>query len=151
MLVYAFGFSYDRRGFGDLTLMRVEHQDVIESSTELWRGAARTGSIDKTGKLVNALPVENWMGMEPPVKTTERAMWIDKPENGWKYRLYRNVKGVWTWTRYLIHPDGNLPGTEGCIGILGQNALELYEMLMSIHTEVDSVMLYVNPFSGRGV
>jgi hypothetical protein len=42
--------------------------------------------------------------------------------HGWKVRLYKVVDGEPVFTHYLIHPDGGLPGSKGCIVIQGTDA-----------------------------
>jgi hypothetical protein len=54
--------------------------------------------------------------LEAPVITDEKGM-KDVNGFGWKTRLVPQFKTE----RFglLIHPDGNIPGTKGCIGISG--------------------------------
>jgi hypothetical protein len=112
-------FDYKDMGYGILK--------VIDNNTVIWSGNARTGSITSNAKgivLKNALPQGLWYGMEKPVFTNEDSMCIGG-EPGWKFRLYDQQR---TWTHYLIHPDGNRPGTKGCIG-LQLTHLELKSLL----------------------
>lgn len=109
--MYRLDYEYNRRGFGELRLM--DSDSVVDQYT------ARTGSIRRDGKLVNAIPPDTWEILEMPVATTEVGMWIAGPHHGWKVRLYRHGK----YTRYLIHPDGGLPGSKGCIAIQGTDAV----------------------------
>lgn len=100
--MYRITFDYDNRGYGDLIVYNGD--EVID----YWE--CRTGSIDLTGKLVNAICPGNWTGRVKSVDTTEIAMVVDG--FGKKFRLW-NQAGE--WTNYLIHPDGNKPGSQGCI------------------------------------
>lgn len=109
-------FKYGVRGYGDLILTR------DGSFVRSW--LCRTGSINAKGQLVNAIDPTDWQILKPSVETAETAMIIDG--YGWKIRLYTE-KGE--YTHYLIHPDGNLPGTAGCIGIQGTNAKPLKNLL----------------------
>ena len=34
-----------------------------------------------------------------------------------------------------VHPDGNVPGTEGCIGILGDGTIKLFYLLKSLRNK----------------
>jgi hypothetical protein len=108
-------FFYNVRGFGELRLM--EGDMMIDSYL------CRTGSIGHDGKLKNGLPVGDYVIIEPSVNTDELGMYIHKGA-GWKIRLYRVQKdGQLKRTRLLVHPDGNKPGTLGCIGIQGTDAI----------------------------
>lgn len=121
-------FFYNARGFGDLRLMG-ETQYPVDSYS------CRTGSIDKDLKLKNALPAGKYEIIEPSVKTDEIGMYIHNGR-GWKIRLYRVKKnGELKYTHYLIHPDGNKPGTGGCIGIQGTDAPALREELDRVLTQ----------------
>lgn len=109
-------FYYNTRGFGNLRL--INSGNIVDDYM------CRTGSINSSGKLVNALPVGDWLCLEPSVDTTEVSMFIHEGK-GWKIRLYRVTEDGYKWTRYLIHPDGGRVinnGTKGCIGILGSDA-----------------------------
>lgn len=109
-------FTYNDKGYGDLSI--VQYNVVVRS----W--LARTGSINKQGKLINAIKPGNWSGREVPVGTNEIAMVVDGV--GWKWRLW-DPDG--NWTHYLIHPDGNLPGSMGCIVLVNTAAIELRDRL----------------------
>ena len=116
-------FQPDARGFGRLVM----HND----SLMIHDYPARTGYISARGSLINAISSGVWTGRTPPVMTIERAMWIAGPDHGWKYRLW-DPRG--RWTHFLIHPDGNLPGSDGCIVIQGTDAPELFQTLTKIYT-----------------
>ncbi|MCP4704584.1 MAG: murein L,D-transpeptidase [candidate division Zixibacteria bacterium] len=58
-----------------------------------------------------------------------------------KYEPYRDKTGFAWWCRIIaqfetersgfgIHPDGNIPGTLGCIGIRLDNTKEVFEVLL---------------------
>lgn len=40
-----------------------------------------------------------------------------------------------------IHPDGNVPGTEGCIGVTENNTSDLFDWLNQNHQNVDEVIV----------
>jgi hypothetical protein len=40
-----------------------------------------------------------------------------------------------------IHPDGNVPGTQGCIGVTKNNTRDLFELLRSRNGEAISVIV----------
>jgi len=125
-------FRYDTRGFGMLRL----HQDHLIPLEY----AARTGSIDRQLYLVHSIPFGVWTITEPPVDTDEVAMTIE-PGLGWKVRML-TPEGL--WSRYLIHPDGNRPGTAGCIGIQGESALDLKQRIAEILNAQKEIPVYVN-------
>lgn len=103
--MYRCKFEYDNRGYGDLIIY---NGDTV---VDYWE--CRSGSIDTAGKLVHAIDKTLWRIIEKSVETSEIAMIVDG--YGRKSRLYRvDDKGV-HWTHYLVHPDGNKPGSEGCI------------------------------------
>lgn len=114
--MYSLKFDYNNKGRGDLLLLK-DNEPV-----RAWR--SRTGSINKKLELVNAIEATEWQILTPSEWTTESAMCLDGI--GWKIRLF-TAEG--RFTHYLIHPDGGLGGTEGCIGILNTVAIPLKEML----------------------
>lgn len=114
--MYSFTFHYDKRGHGDLTL--------YENGISIRYWAARTGSIDNSGRLVNAIPQGIWSIKERTVWTDESAMVVNG--TGWKVRLFDPAGN---WTHYLIHPDGGLPGSNGCIVLIGTIGLPLKERI----------------------
>ena len=119
---YRLEFSYDYRGFGDLVLF----EDAIRKDALL----CRTGSVGHGGELKNAIPPGEWLILDKSVNTEEPGMSVHVPQDGWKIRLYKKEGKV--RTRYLIHPDGGLGGTLGCIGIQGTNA-------QAFRFEIDSI------------
>lgn len=125
-------FCPNERGFGRLVL----HNDSLICFDQ----QARTGSVGLSGKLYNAIYNGVWMGREDPVKTNEKGMYVDRPANGWKYRLW-DPKGC--RSHYLIHPDGNLPGTEGCIGMIGDDCLDLFAYLTVAHKKQSAVPVLI--------
>jgi hypothetical protein len=125
-------FQPDHRGFGRLVM----HND----SLIVHDFPARSGHVNARGNLVDAIGRGIWTGREPPVKTAERAMWIAGPDHGWKYRLW-DPRG--RWTHFLIHPDGNLPGSMGCIVIQGTDAPELFQCLSKVHTLQSAVPVFI--------
>ena len=135
--MYKVTFEYDKKGYGDLV--------VWQDDNELDRWACRTGSLDKTGLLKNAIPCEVWRVKGPSVATTEIACIVSG--YGRKIRLWRMVKGKWAWTRYLFHPDGRLPGTEGCVAPIRSTPVkrlkELFTLLDRICEDQGTVLLEV--------
>ena len=127
---FSFTFHFDRRGHGDLVL-RQEGEAMRE-----W--TCRTGSIDKGGKLVNAIPVGIWKILDKPVWTNEPEMQIGGI--GWKARLY-TAEGQ--FTHYLVHPDGGLPGSKGCIVTIGTAALALKERIEQIIKDQQMILVEV--------
>ena len=127
-------FRYEEFGFGQLK--------VIENDNIIFQCNARTGSINN-GKLVKSLPRGLWYIKDAPVNTQEKSMIIApdfKPNTiGWKIRLYNQLRKR---TSYLIHPDGNKPGTLGCIGLFGM-CWELKNLLgLSIYKQKE-IKVYV--------
>lgn len=47
------------------------------------------------------------------------------PKSGWFLPLV--AKGSTLRRGFGIHPDGNLPGTEGCVGLLGEEAAKFWQ------------------------
>lgn len=114
--MYSMTFHYSRRGIGDLQLRKSGEID------RYW--TARTGSINASGELINAIEPGVWKILEMTTYTDEAAMIVDGI--GWKARLY-TPDGE--YSHYLIHPDGGKPGTAGCIGLIGTNAMPLKELI----------------------
>lgn len=137
--MYKLTFNYDKKGYGELQLI----DKSINRLVNHW--PCRTGSLDVRGCLKNAIPCETWQIRNPSVATTEIACVVKG--YGRKIRLYRLKNGIWTWTRYLIHPDGNKPGTEGCIapirGTPVKRLRELFTLLDKICAEQDPILLEV--------
>ena len=129
--MYRIEFGYGNLGFGRLRVIDTTCGVVFKCN-------ARTGSISN-GKLINALPRGLWYGKTKPVYTKEESM-IIKPEiRGWKFRLYDQFKKR---TSYLIHPDGNKPGTLGCIGVFGMH-WELRSLLNFIMYQQKGIKIFV--------
>ncbi len=59
--------------------------------------------------------------------------YLDKNNFGWF--LWLGVAG------YGIHPDGNVPGTEGCIGLTNPDTRDLFEELRKKHTSGFEVLV----------
>jgi hypothetical protein len=135
-------FAFNYRGYGDLVLF--DNGNVVD------RMLCRTGSISDEGLLVNSIALADWYLTETSVDTEEKAMSTVVGIDGWKIRLYQmEPNGDLLYTHYLIHPDGNLPGTDGCIGIQGTNAeafrLELDQAVKEqgkVHVNVTKKELY---------
>jgi hypothetical protein len=120
--MYKLTFEYDNRGYGELIVW----QD--EGVLDHW--ACRTGSLDAAGLLKNAIPCETWLVKGPSVATTEIACVVKG--YGRKIRLWRLIRGMWTYTRYLFHPDGRLPGTEGCVAPIRSTPVERLKELFAL-------------------
>jgi hypothetical protein len=127
---YSFTFHFDRRGHGDLVL-RQDGEAVRE-----W--ACRSGSINRDGTLVNCIPVGMWKILDQPVWTNEPEMMIGGI--GWKARLY-TAEGQ--FTHYLVHPDGGLPGSKGCIVTIGTAATALKERIEQMLKEQQVILVEV--------
>ena len=122
-------FTSDSKGFGELTL-----GDELSYK-------ARSGSIDSSGNLKNVIASGVWTIREPSVDTDEPGMVIT-PGMGWKSRLFTPIKNQ--WSHYLIHPDGNKPGTLGCIGIINQDAIELRDAIDAALMRQEFIEVYAN-------
>lgn len=129
--MYSLKFEYDKRGRGELVLLKDD--EVFRS----W--PCRTGSITPKLELVNALDPVDWQILAPSEWTDESAMCIEG--KGWKIRLY-TTDG--RFTHYLIHPDGGLGGTKGCIGIIGTVAIPLKELLDEALTKQLNIPVHVS-------
>lgn len=103
---------------------------------------ARTGSVDGSGQLVNAIvPYERWI-REKSQDTEEPAMVLGGI--GWKIRLWDKEGTSFRFTHFLIHPDGGLPGSKGCI-VTPTICLELRDRIDDIlFREQDKIPLYIN-------
>lgn len=119
-------FPYNEKGHGDLSI--IQYGTVVRSWT------ARTGSINGAGELINAIEPGTWSIKDPPVTTNEKAMLIEGI--GWKARLY-TPSGC--FSHYLIHPDGGLPGSLGCIAIIGTPAVPLLERIAQYLREQETI------------
>lgn len=126
-------FEYDKRGFGML--------DIREAGHLVMQYAARTGSINQWLELVKAIRPGIWSMRKPSVMTSEKGMYIKDPAHGWKIRLW-TPEGV--WSRYLIHPDGNKPGTAGCLGILNLDAHDMRRYFDKRLTQQPLIPVYIN-------
>lgn len=132
-----FSFHYDKRGYGYLEMINtLHHGEVI-----VQRWYARSGSCNVLGQLVNSIPVGEWyMVSKPqiPVISEMHKMKVEgKPGIGWKQRLWpipvpSDHDPI---SHYLIHPDGNKPGTMGCIGLQNTNAKELYSFFLNYFSD----------------
>ena len=131
---YHLFFEYDKTGRGKLVL----HND----SMILYSGDARTGSVNKKGKLVNAIKPGNWYITQAPVYTEELGMVIT-PGMGWKVRLYLQTDNGYIETHYLIHPDGNKPGSKGCVVLVASDGQELKEKITHILLEHNPILVMI--------
>lgn len=129
-------FHYNDLGKGHLAI----HKDV----DNLLITPARSGSIDRDGKLQNVIKSGKWLVKTPHEKTDEKGMKIKPDDYGWKTRLYTD-KGE--YTHYLIHPDGNLPGSLGCI-VTPDMAYDVRDIIDKILEKVDEIPVYINVKEG---
>lgn len=134
-----FIFDYNEKGYGDLILYR-----HTEETTQIMRYRARTGSVSKSLHLRNSIRPGLWTIKAPPVMTKEVGMYI-KPGQGWKVRMW-TPEGQ--WSHHLIHPDGNKPGTLGCIGIIGTDALGLMRKICTIFETQDCLPVFISKVNG---
>jgi hypothetical protein len=131
---YSIRFNMDARGRGTLAI----HNDSLIAG----EAAARTGSIDKKGALVNAITAGVWTIREKSTVTQEPAMQYEKGK-GWKVRLWTPAG---QWSHYLIHPDGGKVkgnGTAGCIGLQGTYP-GIRETIDRILDKQTSIKVYIN-------
>lgn len=130
--MYRFIFTPDVRGYGDLQL----YDDNRFQMSYL----VRTGSINSMGKLINSISFAEWeiRKEHPPVDTSEVGMWI-KEGMGWKVPLCMDGQR----THFLVHPDGNKPGTLGCLGLQKTDAREFKEKICKILESQDSIKVHV--------
>ena len=117
-MAYKVSFDYNKLGFGPLCVWKNDR--IVDCFP------CRTGSIDQSGKLINNIRTGIWTAREDVVYTNEIAMVAGGI--GFKLRLW-TPEGA--WSHYLIHPDGNKPGSEGCIVSL-KNHSELCVQLKQI-------------------
>lgn len=134
---YYLTFHYDKYGYGDLCMYEVN--DDTNDNRLMHKYRSRTGSIDPSGQLVNKIKPGRWTGREASRETHEAGMTIT-PGEGWKWRLWNSKGG---WSHYLIHPDGNKPGTKGCIGIQNDDALDLKEDLTIAVNSMEQVPVFI--------
>lgn len=132
-------FHYNNLGRGQLRL--------THNGAPLMNFLARTGSVGHDGKLKNSIPVQPWYlctGPERPVESEEYAMYIPTEIGfGWKHRLWPIPvpAGHERMGGYLIHPDGRLPGTMGCIGTVGSNAMEWFYWMDTWFTDHNEIII----------
>jgi hypothetical protein len=134
-MTYRIEFNMDGRGFG---LLRLFNGDIIEQEYN-----ARSGSIDNSGRLCNAIQPYPWAIIEPPVATDEQGMVITSG-SGWKVRLWLADSGAWMRTHTLLHPDGGLGGTAGCIGLIRNDGTVLKDTLARILKEQSEIFVTIN-------
>lgn len=138
-MTYKLTFQYNHLGFGALCIWK---NDRIEECFP-----CRTGSIDGDGKIVNAIPVGVWTAFEFTLlpashREIEPSLFVKIGDEwlGYKLRL-RTPEGA--WSHYLIHPDGNKPGSEGCIVSLNRH-IALFSVLSKIMKVTEILPVEVN-------
>ena len=132
---YFIEFKYNDRGHGNL-ILRQDSLVTLEVPT-------RTGSLkfeENELRLVNAIKPGLWYILLPSVDTTEIGM-ERTPGKGWKIRLFTEKKER---THYLIHPDANKPGTDGCLGLLDTDGLTLRHYLDRILRLQSQIEVFIN-------
>ena len=132
---YFIEFKYNDRGHGNL-ILRQDSLITLEVPT-------RTGSLkfdNNELKLVNAIDPGLWYILMPSVDTTEIGM-ERTPGKGWKIRLFTDKK---KYTHFLIHPDANKPGTDGCLGLLDTDGLTLRHYLDRILALQAEIEVFIN-------
>ena len=104
---------------------------------------ARSGSVDVDGDLVNAIKKGIWTIRDKPIPTEEIGMVVDSEKPAYKIRLH-TPKG--RWSHYLIHADGNKPGSRGCIVTAKQhgNTPVLYKDVSKILKTQEKIPVYIN-------
>lgn len=127
---YKLTFQYNHFGYGPLCVWKDGR--LVDCF------ACRSGSIDSKRKLINAIRPGIWTAREDVVKTPEIAMVVDGV--GFKLRLW-TPEGA--WSHYLIHPDGNKPGSEGCIVSLNRH-IALFSVLSKIMKVTEVLPVEVN-------
>lgn len=128
-------FEYNARGAGEIV---VEHDNG-----DRFTWSAATGSIGTYGNLKNAIAPGRWFIIDRPVATTEPGMVTRKGE-GWKARLYQpGADGQYIYTHYLIHPDGGLRGSLGCI-VTPDSALKLRDLINAILDEQENIAVIIS-------
>lgn len=128
--MYKLTFNYNSKGYGPLCIWLDDK--MIDCFP------CRTGSIGINGSLINAIRSGVWTAKEQVVNTNEIAMVVDGI--GFKLRLW-TPEGE--WSHYLIHPDGNKPGSDGCIVSLKRH-LELGLQLKNIMPVMRELKVEVN-------
>jgi hypothetical protein len=113
---------------------------VFDNNKEIFAKQARTGSIDGLGKICNAIPIGRWLVKEKSVDTTEIAMVIPPHDVGWKTRLYKKDG---SFSNYLFHPDGNKPGSLGCI-VFSDMAEDFRKVLDDLLIENKQIPVFIN-------
>ena len=61
-------------------------------------------------------------------------------EISWKTRLYNKHRD---FTHFLIHPDGNRPGSLGCI-VTPDMALNVRDAIDTLLQDVDEIPVFIN-------
>jgi hypothetical protein len=124
-------FQYNSTGRGDLTL---REGNLVALSLP-----SRTGSIDVDGDLINPIKSGIWSIRDKSVYTTESGMsWNGLP--GRKIRLY-TPKG--NWSHYLIHPDGGMPGSLGCV-VFSDEGTNFFNDIDKILDRQKIICVYIN-------
>jgi hypothetical protein len=129
-------FNYNDLGRGKLR--------VFDGNKEVFSIDSRSGYIDSAGRLQECIKQGVWWLKEKSVDTTEIAMFIPPETVGWKIRLFDSNK---KFTHFLIHPDGNKPGSLGCI-VFDSMAPELRILLDKLIDSDNEYPLFCNTAKG---
>jgi len=112
-----------------------------DNTLEFW-ASARTGSVSKELKLINPIHQADWWIIEKSVDTDEPGMCIGGM--GWKIRFWLKAGPMYRHTHYLLHPDGTLPGSLGCI-VTPTVCLELRNLIDGVlKDKQDKIPLIIN-------
>lgn len=125
-------FHYNDLGKGNLVI----HKNVDNLLTT----RARSGSINGSGKLVNVIKSGKWIIKTPHEPTDEKGMVVGDSKEGWKTRLYTS-KGE--YTHFLIHPDGNKPGSLGCI-VTPTMAFNVRDLIDELLEKNEEIKVFIN-------
>jgi hypothetical protein len=132
-------FTMNSIGYGHLTLYDDFDQILIYD--------VRTGSVNTQGLLVHSIPVKDWYILTPSVETKEVGM-VYTLGKGWKIRLYTVPDKVKGYSRYLIHPDGNKPGSNGCVVTRNTDAIDLKNAIDSRLKKQGSMEMHITKNEG---
>jgi hypothetical protein len=121
---------------------------IYEKAKNILTGHGQTWTV-RSGILGSYSPLESKLYTAPP-----GSLMADSPGHGVPYDdkynrapfSYSDKSGfgwfLWLGVgNYGIHPDGNVPGTRGCIGIVGNNTESLFEKLKELNNNSSITVL----------
>ena len=136
-----FEFAYETMG----ATQELGRGDLIlnEGNIPIFEFEARTGSVNKEGKLINAIPPGIWTGREPSVPTKEPGMVVDRSKTAFKWRLWDSEGN---WTHYLFHADEPPGGSLGCVVTDKKygNCAILYKRIDKIFVKQHIIPVFIN-------